>query len=67
MMDARRTNARRALQLHIDSRECLLRVEPLVSDQRQTAQSAIRDAVAEESEKIATLADSLSQGDEVRN
>lgn len=67
IIDARKNNARKALQLHIDSRERLLRVELLVGEQRKTAQSAIRKAVAEENEKIATVADSLRQGDEVRN
>jgi len=67
MIDARKNNARKALQLHIDSRERLLRVELLVGEQRQTAQSAIRKAVAEENEKMATVADSLRHGDEVRN
>ncbi|WP_439602922.1 hypothetical protein [Devosia sp.] len=67
MIDATRKNARRALQLHIDSRECLLRVELLVSDQRQLAQWAVRDAVAEENQKIAAVRDRLRQGNEFRN
>jgi hypothetical protein len=67
MIDVKSKNAQKAIQLHIDSRDRLLRVALLLSEHPPLAQSAIHDAVAAENEKIASVADSLRPGNKFPN